>query len=427
MDEQNRNNLTRDPWEPDFYETGRTRPPKNYGCLVALMLGFTIFLGGIVSALSLLNIRLFSQSQDKDPDVSSVQFLSEDPTAFSETAASESTGASEITVPTVPSGSGNTLQLNQSPASVENVPQEGGLSLQEIYSKAIPSVVSISCTLSGSSSSGTGVILTQDGYIITNAHVVEDALSIQVKLTDDRIFSACLVGSDTISDLAVLYIEADGLTPAEFGDSGALRVGDAVAAIGDPLGSELRGTMTDGIVSAINRDITTGGRTMTLIQTNAALNAGNSGGPLLNCYGQVIGINTMKIGDYMSSSGVEGLGFAIPSAAVKEVVDQLLSQGYVSGRPSLGLSAESIPLFYQHLYHYPAGLFITGVDPDSDAAAKGVEAGDILLSFNGTRVTDTEELETLLYACEVSDTVEIVIYRRGMQGTFQLTLGEYSG
>ena len=154
--------------------------------------------------------------------------------------------------------------------------------------------------------------MTADGYIITNCHVIEDGDTPQVLLQNDDSYQAAIIGSDETSDLAVLKIDADGLTPAEFGDSDALQVGDAVVAIGDPLGTQLRGTMTDGIISAINRDLAFDGRTLTLLQTNAALNSGNSGGPLINMQGQVIGINTMKLSATYSATAVEGLGFAIP-------------------------------------------------------------------------------------------------------------------
>ena len=189
------------------------------------------------------------------------------------------------------------LQIEDSALSVENIPEEGALSWQQVYEKMIHSVVSITASSPTGSTSGTGVVMSADGYIITNAHVVDGAMNISVLLTDDRVFSAKVIGADTISDLAVLAVEATDLIPAEFGDSSVLRVGDAVVAIGDPLGVELRGSMTDGIISAIERDLQVGGRTMSLLQTTAALNSGNSGGPLVNCYGQVIGINTMKIGD----------------------------------------------------------------------------------------------------------------------------------
>ena len=166
---------------------------------------------------------------------------------------------------------------------------------------------------------------------------------------------------------------------------------------------------------------------MTLIQTNAALNSGNSGGPLINCYGQVIGINTMKIGAFTDSAGVEGLGFAIPSATVKDIVDQLISQGYVSGRPTLGLAGDTLSTFYQHYYRLPAGLYITSVDRSSDAYRKGIEDGDILLQINDTRVTTMEDMKTAIYHLEVGETVDAIIYRGGQQYYLELVLTEDKG
>ena len=257
--------------------------------------------------------------------------------------------------------------------------------------------------------------------------MVDDALAVSIELTDGRSFPATLIGSDAVSDLAVLHIEAESLIAATFGDSSSLKVGDSVAAIGDPLGKSLRGTFTDGIVSAINRDVTLGGRTMTLIQTNAALNTGNSGGPLLNCFGQVIGINTLKIGNFVDSAGVEGIGFAIPSSTVKVVVDQLIRQGYVSGRPTLGIKGEGVSPFYQRYYMMPSGIFITELDPDSDAAAKGIQTDDILISINGKYISSMEDMNYVLYGCEVGETVETVIYRAGRQYLVSLTLSEAKG
>ena len=197
-----------------------------------------------------------------------------------------------------------------------------------------------------------------------------------------------------------------------------------MVAIGDPLGVKFRGTYTDGIVSAINRDVDVNGHTMTLIQTNAALNSGNSGGPLINCYGQVVGINTMKIGTFTNSSGVEGIGFAIPSTTVKDIVEQLITQGYVSGRPTLGITGESLSIFYQHYYRLPSGLYITHVERGSDSYEKGVTQGDILISLNDTKITTMNELKTILYGLEVGDNLTAVIYRGGQQYSVGLTLTE---
>ena len=407
-------------WDDSIYGTGRTEPPKHHSGLLAMMLILIIFLCGIITVLGILNVRLFQQLQNQDPAELAISFRDVE-TQPQETAAAE-------TQPKVsPSRQAATINLQSSPASVENIPTEGGLSLQEIYERNIKSVVSINAILTGGNSTGTGVVLTDDGYIVTNAHVVENAAAISVQLTDQEIFQAQVIGTDELSDLAVLKISASGLTPAQFGDSSSLRVGDTVVAIGDPLGVEFRGTYTDGIISGIDRDVDMDGRTMTLLQTNAALNSGNSGGPLINCYGQVIGINTMKIGAFTDKAGVEGLGFAIPSTTVKTIVDQLISQGYVSGRPTLGISGEGLSSFYQHYYRMPAGLYITQVSQSSEAYEKGVEEGDLLLSINDTPVTSMDDLKSTIFSCEVGQTVQVAIYRGGQQYLLELTLEEDRG
>ena len=407
-------------WDDSVYGNGPTKPPKNRGALVALMLILIIFLCGIVTMLSLMNIRLFRElNTDKREEELAISFTTE-PT----TEAVEKTAPTQPAAPAAVSAPNATMNLQAAPKGIDNIPEGGGMSLQDIYTLNIPSVVSITCQGSRSASSGTGVVLSADGYIVTNAHVVENAHTYTVQLTDDRTFSARLVGCDDISDLAVLRIDCTDLTPAQFGDSSTLRVGDTVVAIGDPLGAAFRGTYTDGIVSAINRDVDMNGRTMTLIQTNAALNSGNSGGPLINCYGQVIGINTMKIGAFTDTAGVEGLGFAIPSTQVKEIVDQIIAQGYVSGRPTLGITGEALSTFYQHYYRMPAGLYITEVDPGSDAASKGIQEGDMLLYLDDTRIVSADDLKTAIYEYEVGEVVEVIIYSRGQQYRMELTLGE---
>ena len=421
MDERRYKN--RDPWEPGMYETGRTRPPKSHGGLIALLLVIVIFLCGLVSVLGVVNIRLFTQLKEANtPDENPLSFINDDGHTHEDIASQ--TDPTQCTESIQALCDPDSFVLNPSPDSVPNVTQEGGLSLQEIYDKNISSVVSISCQSQVSVFSGTGVILTESGYIVTNNHVVDGAESITVLLHDERSYTARLVGADEVTDLAVLQITAEDLTAAEFGDSSVLRVGDSVAAIGNPLGEELRGTLTNGIVSAINRDIAHSGRTLTLIQTNAALNSGNSGGPLINCYGQVIGINTLKIGAFTDSAGVEGLGFAIPTTTMKEIVEQLIQQGYVSGRPTLGIRGESLSSFYQYYYRMPAGLYITELEEHSDAAAKGIEPGDILTAVNGERITDMDTLKSLLLSFEVGDTVTVTVYRKGTLYDVTLTLHE---
>ena len=411
-----------DPWDPDYYGTGSTQPPKSYGALIAVLLTGVIVLCGLSSALGLLSTNRENTGKES-PDQQDPMALRTEENHRDDPQIS-STMAPNEAMSVVPEAS---LHIADSPLSVDNSPQEGGMALQEIYEKNIPSVVSITCELSGGTATGTGVIVSEDGYIVTNAHVVEGARTIIVDLTDGRTLQGQLVGADGASDLAVIHIEDEELTAATFGDSSMLRVGDTVVAIGDPLGKELRGTMTDGIVSAINRDISVDGRVMTLIQTNAALNSGNSGGPLINCYGQVVGINTMKIGDYMNSAGVEGLGFAIPSTTVKTIVDQLIRQGYVSGRPRLGITVERMSGIYQRYYGLPGPLYISQVDAGSPAEAAGIQVGDVLLRFEGTLLPDADTLSNLLYGCEAGDQVELVIYRNGKQYALTMTLGEATG
>lgn len=418
MDERKNNNH---PWDDSVYGTGRTEPPKSHGGTVALLLILIIFLCGIITVLGVLNVRLFQKLNTRRESEQSISF------ATGAVLPAETTALPTESIDATLGEDTPTIDLQKCPQGVENVPTEGALSLQKIYSRNIDSVVSITSTGQGATATGTGVILTEDGYIVTNCHVVENGISITVQLTDGRTLPAMLVGADSVSDLAVLHIDTTGLTPAQFGDSDSLRVGDTVVAIGDPLGVKFRGTYTDGIISGIGRDMDMEGRTMTLIQTNAALNSGNSGGPLINCYGQVIGINTMKIGAFTDSAGVEGLGFAIPSSTVKEVAEQLISQGYVSGRPTLGLEGESLSSFDQYYYRLPAGLYITDVDRSSDAAAKGIEEGDILLSVNGTNVTTMDALNGAVYNLDVGDTVEVVIYRSGKQYRVSLTVTEDKG
>ena len=322
-------------------------------------------------------------------------------------------------------GSGTRLNIVSAPESSDTTfsDEEDALCLQDIYSSVIDSVVSISSMTSSGTSSGTGIIMSSDGYVITNHHVITGALVISVLTNDNQEFEAALVGSDEMSDLAVLKIDARGLQAAEFGDSSKLRVGDSVVAIGDPLGVQLRGTMTNGIISAINRDLTVGDRTMTLIQTNAALNNGNSGGPLINCYGQVIGINTVKMSSYYSASAtVEGLGFAIPISVAKPIIDELIENGYVAGRPAIGISGDSLPSYYRTYYRLPDGVYVTSVNEGSDAKAKGIREGDIVTAINGEKICSIDELNTVKNQYAAGDEVTLTIYRSGTYYEVTVTL-----
>lgn len=312
----------------------------------------------------------------------------------------------ETTVERAPTGDGTTLTISP-------LPSGGAHSLQEIYRENIASIVSIRGSKGDGMSLGTGVVMSEDGYIITNSHVIEGCGAVDVVLQDERVFQALLVGQDAQSDLAVLKIDCAGLTPAQFGDSTLLEVGDAVAAIGNPLGEELRGTMTDGILSAINRDMEVDGNPMTLLQTTAALNTGNSGGALVNDQGQVIGITNMKlVSTDADSNTLEGLGFAIPTATVKPVVDSLIQSGHVTGRPTLGVTVRGLYPSEKEARGVACGLLVDAVQAGSDAADK-VQAGDILLTANGTELNTTDDLLAVRDALDVGESILFQADREG--------------
>lgn len=303
-----------------------------------------------------------------------------------------------------PNGDGTVLTLAERPA-------EAAMSFQDIYKKVSPSVVFIRAATGQGISQGTGVVMSADGYIITNAHVIEGSFRADVVLEDGGQYEALLVGSDAATDLAVLKIDAQGLTPAEFGDSDQMEVGDVVVAIGNPMGKELRGTMTDGILSAINRDMEVEGRQMTLLQTTAALNTGNSGGALINDMGQVIGITNMKLMAYNST--VEGLGFAIPSRTAKTVVDDLIGYGVVKGRPMLGITVRPLTAEERTGRSLDHGLWVEQVEEKSDAWTQGIRTGDVLLSANGVELSVNDDLLELKNALAVGETIQFCLWREG--------------
>lgn len=372
-------------------------------------------------------VTLSMTNRSKQPEPEQAEQPTPEPSASAQTGTETAAPQQTTQQPTQGAyvGSGTKLNIVSAPESSDTTfsDEEDALCLQDIYSSVIDSVVSISSMTSSGTSSGTGIIMSSDGYVITNHHVITGALVISVLTNDNQEFEAALVGSDEMSDLAVLKIDARGLHAAEFGDSSKLRVGDSVVAIGDPLGVQLRGTMTNGIISAINRDLTVGDRTMTLIQTNAALNNGNSGGPLINCYGQVIGINTVKMSSYYTATAsVEGLGFAIPISVAKPIIDELIENGYVAGRPAIGISGDSLPSYYRTYYRLPDGVYVTSVNEGSDAKAKGIREGDIVTAINGEKICSIDELNTVKNQYAAGDEVTLTIYRSGAYYEMTVTL-----
>ena len=271
--------------------------------------------------------------------------------------------------------------------------------------------------------SGSGVILTADGYIATCAHVVDGAKKLTVTLNDDTSYEATLIGEDKRNDLAIIKIEAEGLTPAALGDSDMLTVGEDVIAIGNPLG-ELRGTATSGIISAVRRSISVEGTEMERVQTDTAISPGKSGGGLFNSSGKLIGIVNAKVSD----TSAEGLGFAIPVNSVVKEINDLLNYGYVTGRAALGVYTQNVTLTNGYGYFTYGGtrcVQITEVVKGSAAEAAGLIAGDLILEIDGKAVGSNADLSDLIAAYNAGDTAEFSIRRGSDRLTVSVTFGEY--
>lgn len=308
-----------------------------------------------------------------------------------------------------------------------------------IAAKVQPSVVGIKVEYSVNSffnqkgsatASGSGIIITEDGYILTNNHIVDtssnssfytvsEATSIKVYLYgDSTAYDAKIIGTDSLTDLAVIKIDKTGLPAAELGDSDTVKVGSFAMAIGNPLG--LDNSVTLGTVSAVNREVTdTDGKKFVLIQTDAAINSGNSGGALVNSYGQVIGINTLKL----SGDGVEGIGFAIPINSTKDIYTQLINDGKVK-RPYLGIGCIDIDEQKSEYYNLPIGIYISEVEDFSAAQKAGLKPGDVIIAVDGTTVTTRDELDEIKYSHSIGDKITLKINREGKEMDIELTLAE---
>lgn len=267
---------------------------------------------------------------------------------------------------------------------------------------------------------GSGFIITSDGYIVTNSHVIEGANSIRVVLSSGDEYDATVVGQDAKSDLAVIKINATGLPVAELGKSSELKVGELAVAIGNPLGLEFQGSVTAGVISALNRTMNVDGRQYTLVQTDAAINPGNSGGPLVNNYGQIIGINTVKI----STTDTEGMGFAIPVDVAVPIIEELIDNGYVSGRPQIGVGVREITSDMSTYYNMPVGLYVVSVSQNSGAEKAGILIGDVIVKADGKTVSTMDELNDIRDTHKAGENMELTIVRSGKTMSVKVTLGE---
>lgn len=396
--------------EPEgYYETGSIRPPKRHGGLVTAVLLFCIVCGTLVA----VRVSRFS-GEVTGPSLPSASLPVVD----------EAGAATQSIVPETLSEA--ELVISQSPELSDNTPLESGLSLREIYQKVSPSVVSVCASTSAGEIYGSGVIMSDSGYIITSFQIIDQATDVVVTLSDGSEYPGRVVGRDEVSDLAVLYIAADTLPAAEFGDSEKLQAGDTVFAIGYASSPELQSALTDGIISSVSQDLRIQGTELTLLQTTVALGSGNSGGPVINGYGQVVGINVAQVGQHYVTTSSDGLRFALSINTVKEVVDQLVKLGYVPGRPDLGLTLMELDELAQSLYGLPAGLCVTNVDAGTSADRKGVLPGDVILSVEDQRVMCLEDLSQILDGYAPGDEITIILYRSSQkeQLTGTITLVE---
>ena len=316
------------------------------------------------------------------------------------------------------------------------------LTVTEIAKKVGPSIVGIKMTIktnnrsyffgssmpSTSDAEGSGIIISSDGYIMTNYHVVEYAdpnsnvknTTLTVYLPDKREATAKFIGGDSDNDLALIKIDLTNLPVAELGDSSNVEVGDLAVAIGNPLGMEFAGSVTSGVISALNRQLNTGNMSLNLIQTDAAINPGNSGGALLNAKGQVIGINSAKI----SVSGVEGLGFAIPINTAKPIIEQLKTYGYVKGKPLVGISGQEVSQDISEMYGIPVGIYVVEVPAGGAAQAAGIKKGDVLVKLDGKQIKTMSDIDAVKKLHKAGDTVDAVVIRGDKTLTLKLTFTE---
>ena len=341
------------PQDEGVYQTGAVVRPRSHGGLVVALLVTVVLLGGIITILSMLNIQLFVALKTQEKDALRLQN-------------------------TMVSTSQTVTAVQPKQFSVEVEERQQSLTPQEIYANCMASVVS----LRGEGVNGTGLVLTADGYILTDWALVKGVDTLTVELADRRCLTGHVVGMDPMMNLAVVHVEASDLTAPSFGDSDALNLGDAVISIGDPLGSHHDGTLSNSTVSSLNGNMI------------GVEGFQNHTGPLLNRFGQVVGF---QIGTSER---------AIPSVLMIDIAEQLVNQGYVSGRPGLGIQCQPVPELYQNYYTLPAGLYVTAAEGDN-----GLAVGDILVSLKGKVVACEEDLMGALYTCKVGDAVAMEVYR----------------
>ena len=404
------------------YNYGYEQPKKtkrSVGMAVLFAVTAMAVVIGLFAGVLIVNRTIESRTQ-----------IAEQPAATTAAAQIEATPASDT------GSTALSVSRTESTQTSTGFAYDGQYTRAQVVEMAAPSVVGIDCIFEQTVSywgrtqtyevpgSGSGVILTADGYIATCAHVVDGAKTVKVTLNDDTSYDATIIGTDTRNDIAIIKIEANNLTPAALGDSDMLTVGEDVIAIGNPLG-ELRGTATSGIISAVRRTVTVEGIEMHLVQTDAAISPGNSGGGLFNASGKLIGIVNAKVSD----SDAEGLGFAIPVNNVLKEINDLLSYGYVTGRAYLGVYTQNVTLRSDYGYFFSSStscVQIADVVKDSAADKAGLKTGDLILAIGDATISSNSDLTDVIAQYNAGDTVTITIQRDGNRQEVTVTFGEYA-
>ncbi len=398
------------------YQTGAIRPPKRSSGLVAVLLVLVIFLGGLCSGLGIVNVRLLEQLSQANRETTPLAMNSqpEDPNF------GNYLEGLDAPVPQIPEKNGLELQILDSPYYSAEANGKEILSAQKILDQNQASVVDVQClTHFGAVHSGVGLVLSADGFLLTNNHVVDAAKRIFVTLPDGSIHRAALVGSDSFSDLAVLYVDVDSLTPVVFSSNKALQVTDPTLAIEQ---SQAGRVLRHSTVFSVSRTFHTKSISLNLIQTCT----GGDSGPVFDSYGNVIGLQVGHISPYFSETDTKGTGLVIPTATIHQIVGNLITQGSIAGRPCLGIEVETISKVYQQYWQLPTGLLLTEVSENSNADICGLEEGDILIALDGIPVKSRSDLYTMLYNHQVGDTVTAVISRDDQKFTVKLTIEENS-
>ncbi len=389
------------------YQTGVTGDTKKSSSgLIAVLLVLTIFLGGLASGLGIVNIRLVQQLMQQNNPTVSMNVLRPSSTQNSSSNALPELDTLE---PLLPLGRKLTLSLMEPKKSTQP------MDAMAVFASQKTSLVQVDSSTHHNTCSGSGVILDANGYILTNAHLVDAAKRIYVTLSDGSQHRATLVGTDTLTDLAVLYIEAQDLRAAEFADTKYVKADDPIVSTGTLL-PRTDCPLVDGrlIVKQCSHQL--GNHSLKLMQSTV----GSENGPLFNRYGQIIGMNTGKVEDFCDLVVHEGTGYAIPSYMIRSVVEELTENGYVAGRPTLGIRVEAISKFYQQHWDLPGGLWIFSVS--QNAQKMGLREGDILIALNGLPMTENDDLHRMIFSNEIGSELRAVIYREGESITLDLTI-----